>query len=337
MKPLLLHYYVTTRCNARCVFCDIWKEPAIPDALCKDVKTNLAAARRAGCRFVDFTGGEPLLNQQLPEFLHSAKEMGFITSVTTNCLLFPERVKELACLIDLLHFSISADTQEFHDVQKGSPSFNSVLQSIDIALRNKLVPDLLFTYTERNISSFEGVFWLAREKKLIVILDPEFAINGKDPISNTTHRKALEYSKRPGVYLNRAHLTFRSGGGNHTSSPLCHAVDSTLVILPDNTLALPCFHHRIDMIPVGKNLSEILSGSVRQESARMQGCYQFCEQCHINCYFDPSYSYLRNRLFVQSIAAKFRYSWQKYIIYRRPFPYITHNVIPAICGNVMNP
>jgi len=27
MKPLLLHYYVTYRCNARCSFCTIW-DPA---------------------------------------------------------------------------------------------------------------------------------------------------------------------------------------------------------------------------------------------------------------------------------------------------------------------
>ena len=26
MKPLLLHYYVTMRCNARCSFCDIWRK-----------------------------------------------------------------------------------------------------------------------------------------------------------------------------------------------------------------------------------------------------------------------------------------------------------------------
>jgi MoaA/NifB/PqqE/SkfB family radical SAM enzyme len=322
MKPLLLHYYITLRCNARCVFCDIWKEPAMPDASSIDVNVNLAAARLAGCRFVDFTGGEPLLNQELPEFLRSAKEMGFITSVTTNCLLFPERAKELSSLIDLLHFSINADTPELHDDFRGIPSFDRVIQSVDIALQNKLVPDLLFTYTDKNIVSFQGIYQLAREKKLIVLLDPLFNITGKDPLSDATHRKALSYSKLPGVYINRAHLTLRTNGGNRSSAPLCRAVDSTIVILPDNTLVLPCFHHRIDMVPVGKSLSEVLSGSVRQESARMQGCYQFCEQCHINCYFDASYSYLRNRLFVQSMAAKLRYAWQKYIVYRRHFPHI---------------
>jgi MoaA/NifB/PqqE/SkfB family radical SAM enzyme len=321
MKPLLLHYYVTLRCNARCAFCGIGKEPAMPDASFPDVKTNLAAARLAGCRFVDFTGGEPLMNKELPRFLHEAKRLGYVTSVTTNCLLFPERAKELAGLVDLLHFSIDADTPELHDVMRGTPSFARVLLSIDIALRNDLVPDLLFTYTQENIGSFEGVYRLARQKKLIVIVDPVFTVNGKDLLPTAVHRTALDYAKRAGVYLNRAHLTLRSRGGNRTASPLCRAVDAAVVILPDNTLALPCFHHRVHCLTIKNDLTAILAGPIRKETALMQGRYQFCEQCHCNCYFDPSYRYMKNRLCVESLAAKINYAWQKYVVYRRPLPW----------------
>jgi MoaA/NifB/PqqE/SkfB family radical SAM enzyme len=320
MKPLLLHYYVTTRCNARCAFCRIWEEPATLDASLDDVEANLTAARKAGCKFVDFTGGEPLLNAQLPAFLRTAQTLGFCTSVTTNCLLFPARVKELAGLIDLLHFSIDADTAELHDALRGKRSFHLVLESIDLALQNRLVPDLLFTYTDDNIAAFEGVYRLGREKKIMVILDPVFDIDGPDQLKASTHAKAQEYGKRPGVYLNRAHLTLRKRGGNHTDNPLCRVVDSTIVILPGNQVALPCFHHRQEIIPIKGNLDEIRLGDQRRQAAQQQGRYSFCEECHINCYFDPSFSFMRNRLFVQSTMAKVRYAWQKYIIYKRARP-----------------
>jgi MoaA/NifB/PqqE/SkfB family radical SAM enzyme len=328
MKPLLLHYYITTRCNARCVFCDIWKDPSGKDAEASDVFANLIAARKAGCKFVDFTGGEPLLHRELPEFLTNAKRLGFITSVTTNCLLFPDRAKELAGLIDLLHFSIDADTPDLHDSIRGRASYQKVMESIPIALANRLVPDLLFTYTGRNIDAFEGVYRLARQKRLIVILDPVFNIDGKDLLDPAIHRKALEISQRPGVYLNRAHLTLRSGGGNRTTASLCRAVDSTVVILPDNTLALPCFHHRIDLMPIKNDLSILLTSPSRKEAAKMQGQYQFCENCHINCYFDPSYGHMRNRMFLQSMAAKLKYTWYKYGIYQRRLPGHGKNIPP---------
>ena len=269
---------------------------------------------------MDFTGGEPLLNNDLPLFLHEAKRIGFITSVTTNCLLFPERARELAGLIDLLHFSIDADNAELHDALRGRPSFDRVLRSIDVALENRLYPDLLFTYTDENISSFEGVYRLAREKKLMTILDPVFTLDGRDNVKLETHAQAIEFSGLHGVYLNRAHLTLRSAGGNSSTSPLCRAVDSTVVILPDNRLTLPCFHQRIEFVKLHGDLGKVLAGPVRREAAAMQGRHHFCKNCHLNCYFDPSYGYLRNRLFLQSMAAKLGYAWQKYIVYRRPWP-----------------
>ena len=56
MRPLLLHYYITNRCNAKCRFCSIWSEKPKSDAKIDDVINNLRAARKAGCRFVDLIG-----------------------------------------------------------------------------------------------------------------------------------------------------------------------------------------------------------------------------------------------------------------------------------------
>jgi MoaA/NifB/PqqE/SkfB family radical SAM enzyme len=322
LKPTLLHYYLTYRCNSRCSFCSIWRDNPKIDASASDVIENLKSARKAGCSFVDFTGGEPLLHDDLPIFLKEAKNSGYITSVTTNCLLFPERAKSLNGLIDLLHFSLDGDSAEIHDKIRGVPSFQTVLKSIDIAIENHLYPDLLFTYTDENIHHFEGVYKLALEKKLMLILDPVFDPDGSDPVSKPTHQLAISYGRRKGVYLNCAHLTLRKRGGNHTIRPVCKAVDSAIVILPDNTLALPCFHHISKKIPINDNLSSILKSLEHSEAAEIQGRENFCENCHINCYFDPSYLRFPNRLFFESLLSKFKYSYTKYLIYGRPLPSI---------------
>ncbi|MFW6245078.1 MAG: radical SAM protein [Fibrobacterota bacterium] len=324
VKPLLVHYYITNRCNARCTFCSIWQETPKKDSDPESVENNLKQARRAGCSFVDFTGGEPLLHPDLPSFLKIAKNVGYITSVTTNCLLFPERVKELAGLIDLLHFSIDADTAELHDRIRGCRSYDRVIESIDSALKNKLYPDLLFTYTKENIDALEGIYNLARQKKLILILDPVFSTSGPDRLCTDIHKKALEFSRRQGVYLNTAHLLLRKQGGNHTRSPLCRAVSSTLVILPDDSLALPCYHHRNISVPIRGRLSELLKGEERLKALYMEGKYSFCEGCHINCYFDPSYQYRFDRMMRESLKSKMKYAGTKYLAYLRPpvFPHL---------------
>ncbi|MDR0306389.1 MAG: radical SAM protein [Chitinispirillales bacterium] len=319
-KPLLLHYYITNRCNARCSFCSIWQEKPKVDADLKDVLDNLRQGRQAGCRFVDFTGGEPLLHPQLPEFLAAAKKLGYITSVTTNCLLFTERAKEIAGLVDLLHFSIDADSAQLHDKIRGCRSYQHVLDSIKTALENKLYPDLLYTYTQENIDAIEGVWELAQKSKLILILDPVFEVCGHDRLHPDIHKKAFDFSKRKGVYLNTAHLILRDRGGNQIRDPLCRAVSSTVVILPDNKLALPCFHRRCNTPAVNGNLKELLRSKDRVEAVDREGKYSFCQGCHINCYFDPTYQFAGGCFMIESMKSKLKYAFTKYLIYRRKLP-----------------
>ena len=69
-----------------------------------NVFKNLADAKKLGVKFVDFTGGEPLLHPQLDLLLATAKKVGLRTSVTTNCLLYPQYAERIAGKIDFLHF-----------------------------------------------------------------------------------------------------------------------------------------------------------------------------------------------------------------------------------------
>ncbi len=318
MKPLLLHYYITNRCNAKCSFCSIWQEQPKKDAIPEHVLQNLKHAKQAGCSFVDFTGGEPLLHPDLPQFLHWAKRLGFITSVTTNGLLLKERSADLAGLIDLPHISIDADNAQLHDRIHGCTSFEKALASIESALKNRIYPDILFTYTPENINALDGIYQIARKNRLILILDPVFNTRGTDRISSAVHQKALDFSHQKGVYLNKAHLQLRKEGGNHIRSPLCKAVTSTVVILPDNKLALPCYHHRCNNITIDGKLLKVLESQPRKEALQKEGTYSFCEGCHINCYFDPTFQYRINRYFWLSTASKLNYSLYKYLYYFRP-------------------
>jgi MoaA/NifB/PqqE/SkfB family radical SAM enzyme len=320
MKPLLLHYYITNRCNARCSFCEIWREMPKTDAETSVVLRNLGIARKAGCSFVDFTGGEPLLHPDLPIFLREAKKLGFITSVTTNCILFEERARDLAGKIDLLHFSIDADNAQLHNRIRGCDSYDAVIRSIPAALDHGLAPDLLFTYTNENIDAFAGVYSLARANRLVAILDPVFSVDGEDIASRETHRKALAWSRKRGVYLNKAHLTLRFEGGNGVRHNYCLAVSNTLVVLPDGSLALPCFHHSSDATSSKPPLDQAIQSRARAEALRLQGAYSFCAGCHINCYFDPSFTSAINKFTISSLAAKASYSITKYLFYRRKLP-----------------
>lgn len=316
MKPILCNYYITERCNAKCDFCDIWKKNQLrktADCSLNDVLINLPRIKKLGVRFIDFTGGEPLLHPDLPEMLKAAKQVSLFTSVTTNCLLYPERAPELAGLVDILHFSLDSSIEREHDSLRGRKIFHKVMESIKIAKQLKEKPDLLYTVTNSNYKAIDGLIQLATKEKLILLINPVFSYRGQEKLDNDVLDYLDRYKKLPYVYLNRALHKFMQAGGNNPASPRCRAVTSSIVISPKNQLLLPCYHHFFKAIPLNSNLEQIYKSKVIKYFQRTQGKFSFCENCTINCYFDPSFLYRVDDLFWQSLMSKIKYGFDKFI------------------------
>ena len=66
-KPVLVHFEVTMRCNARCGFCDYWKTD--PKAKAHELKSFVDAARFFNPMLITYTGGEPTLRRDLEDIV----------------------------------------------------------------------------------------------------------------------------------------------------------------------------------------------------------------------------------------------------------------------------
>lgn len=338
IPPLLLHYFITYRCNCRCQFCDIWRIPKQPDAGLSEIKENLLQAKQLGVRFVDFTGGEPLLHEDLPEMLDLAKKNSLHTTVTTNAIHYPDRAKELRGKINFLHFSLDAVSADAHDRLRGTPCFARVLQSLDLARSLGETPDILFTATRKTLVFLPQLVALSKKLRLILIVNPIFSARQEDALNRDDLCFLEQYKKRPYVYINKAFNTLRRRGGNNISKPRCRAVQSTIVISPDNKLLLPCFHHFQTEIKLHGNLRDSWLKYSKQNHFSQQGRLPSCAGCVLNCYFDPSFCFKPDLLFLQSLSAKIKYSWDKYIL--RKYHMLTHQMDdrPAklILNDIMN-
>lgn len=312
MKPILCNYYITYRCNTKCAYCDIDKKKAV-DCSLEDVVNNLPQLKSIGVKFIDFTGGEPLLHSQLPIMLKWAKNWDFFTSITTNCLLYPAQAAELKGQVNLLHFSLDSMNEMENDRLRGKGSFSRVMESIEIAQKLGERPDILFTVTNSNFKAIDELSRFAAQQKLMLIVNPTFVYNYQKPISGD----ALDYLDRfrgqPYVYINRAFHHLIREGGNRCKKPRCRAISATIVISPQNELLLPCFHHTQVVIPIHSNLKQLLTSSEIQLLKKQQGTFPGCEGCTINCYFDPSFLYKIDRYFWLSLFSKLKYGYDKYL------------------------
>ena len=63
--PILI-LNVHSRCNCRCVMCDIWKRETNDQVHARDLERHRASLENLGVRQVVLTGGEPLLTTSWP-------------------------------------------------------------------------------------------------------------------------------------------------------------------------------------------------------------------------------------------------------------------------------
>ncbi len=312
--PILCNYYLTYKCNAKCSFCDIWKIPSKYAGL-DSIKKNFLDLKKLGVKVIDFTGGEPLLHPDLPEILAEAKKLKFITTVTTNGLLYPKKAESLAGLIDMFHFSLDSSIAEEHNEMRGVACFDYVMESIKIATKLGERPDILFTVFKGNFKQIEPVYeQIVLPNNIVLILNPAFEYNGlgvDDGLSMKQIEELSRWGKKKNVYLNEAFVELRKNGGNSTANPVCKAASTTVVISPEDELVLPCYHLGKKSFKIEDSLQDLYRTEEVKKLVRSEGKLPACEGCTINCYMQPSFSVELNKYWFKALPSTLKYNYYK--------------------------
>ena len=213
----------------------------------------------------------------------------------------------------MLHFSLDAANKESHDEMRGVSCFDFVMESLDIAESLGERPDIIFTVFDHNIDEIEKIYSdITQPRNLVLIINPSFSYAGVGEELSLESLERLEvWAKKPGVYLNRAFLELRRSGGNHIDDPVCKAASSTVVISPENELILPCYHLGIEKFPINKQLETLWKSEKIAELRKMEGKYEACEGCTVNCYMQPSFAINVNRYFWKALGSTWKYNRMK--------------------------
>ena len=144
-RPVLVHFEVTLRCNARCGFCDYWKTD--PSARSHELKSFADAARFFNPMLVTFTGGEPLLRRDLEAIVAAvarAVRLKYVMLITHGGMLSAERARSLwHAGVD--QFNISLDYLDGrHDAARGIPGLTAKIFATVSALRAAGVDSIRF-------------------------------------------------------------------------------------------------------------------------------------------------------------------------------------------------
>lgn len=106
-KPYHVQWMLTQRCNYRCRSCSVWKgQKNLGEIATDDVKSGLNVLRKLGVIEIVFSGGNPLLRDDIGEIIAYASQF-FITTVYDNGSL---AVNKIDALRNADFVAISLDT-----------------------------------------------------------------------------------------------------------------------------------------------------------------------------------------------------------------------------------
>jgi radical SAM protein with 4Fe4S-binding SPASM domain len=158
-------YNCTSRCNLKCLHCysNSTADLSSSDLSTTEAKQLLRQLAEVNCPVVLFTGGEPLLRNDLFDLLAEAKQLALRTVISTNgTLIDSAAAKKLAGLgVSYVGISIDGD-QSFHDAFRQSPGcFKAALAGVENCQKAGLKTGLRFTITKQNANKIPVIFDIA--------------------------------------------------------------------------------------------------------------------------------------------------------------------------------
>jgi MoaA/NifB/PqqE/SkfB family radical SAM enzyme len=301
LKPERAMVNVTGKCNSRCGYCRAWRVDAGEhDPTRRELLELMGQVAGLGCAAVGFSGGEPLLRDDLEEVIDCAVGHGLTTGAVTNGLLLtPKRASSLAAA-GLGSLSVSLDSLD-PDVYRSirGVSLEKVLRNLKSAASGAMPMGISTTISGRNIDALEDLVRFAQETALLIsfqLYESGVHLANDDDVFKPSLPKlqaamdTLCALKDKGAPITNSYEYLQTvpayaRNGEWVGLERCIAPRSEVCV--DEELCVhTCWGLDRKMGDLRKTgLSEIWnSDAFDQERSRLQGC----RQCILSCHFDNS-------------------------------------------------
>lgn len=304
LRPLVVTYYVTTRCNLNCIYCEDFgaRRNAQAEApLPLDQALQVLRVVREATDRVILTGGEPLLHPQIDELAARAKsDLGLKLTMLTNAALLHEH---RAVLPHLARLVVSLDTlhaQQWSQViQVSESATRQIVDNIKTAagLQSSLGFRMTINcvITPQTLDSASELMDFARQVGVSVSYSPQAVQNWPhyELLVQEKYKEFLRWLLREkehgapiatsSLYLRRL-LDFQTYPCYPTLAPR---------VMPNGDLVYPCRPVQREETAHGGRSSNLLQvGSWREAVRLAEGEYGqpplYCSTCFQQCYAEPS-------------------------------------------------
>jgi MoaA/NifB/PqqE/SkfB family radical SAM enzyme len=308
--PILI-LYPHSRCNCRCVMCDIWKTSTSDEISAEELERHLDDIARLKVEWIVFSGGEPLMHSDLFRLADLVRLRGVRTTVLSTGLLLARHAERMVQTIDEVIVSLDGPPPVHDKIRRVAGAFDLMAAGVrEIHKRNPDYPVQARSTVQRgNALNLRETVRAAREIGLrsISFLAADVtsqAFNGPEgwsverraevapaveelPALDAEMEALIEEEGGRGFVLEspaklrRIVRHFRAYHGlEEPQAPRCNAPWVSAVVESDGTVR-PCFFHE----PIGnarsQSLAEVVNGprAIAFRSALQVEENRICRRC----------------------------------------------------------
>jgi MoaA/NifB/PqqE/SkfB family radical SAM enzyme len=121
--PVLV-LYPHSRCNCRCVMCDIWKTDTAEEITAGELERHLADIASLHVEWLVFSGGEPLMHTDLFRLSALARARGIRTTVLSTGLLLSRYARQVVESVDDVIVSLDGPPSVHDSIRRVAGAFD---------------------------------------------------------------------------------------------------------------------------------------------------------------------------------------------------------------------
>lgn len=181
--PPYVNWELTNRCNMGCPYCFLGEHPEgiLPDLPTDVVKRAIRKLKEGGAKMLNYSGGEPLLREDIIELIRYGQELGLTTILSTNgILLSPELISELEGYLTWICLPLDGPNPEINDSVRGRRGhFDECLEKLRLLGRTSINLKINTMLCKKNIGCVEEIANLLKGYKIKKWKLFQFSARGK--------------------------------------------------------------------------------------------------------------------------------------------------------------
>lgn len=328
-NTFLIQWHITAKCQQHCKHCYMYNEPTYKSEIDNELSFNdcvkILDDFSDFCKEMDvngqiaFTGGDPLLRDDLVKLIHEAKKRNIKCNILGNPFKLNEDILKQFKQLGITSYQISLDgLKHTHDKFRKKGSFSSSIDSIKALQKYKIPVNIMMTLSKENKEDLLPLMEFVSNLSVDKFAFGRIACNGNAKSFSDSNISPLEY-RQILIEAQQKKKELQNAGSKTQFVEKCHLwkllryeqgefeiIENTnlifggcslginsLVILADGTvMACRRFPSYIGKVPEQKIIDIFLNSKKMQEYRDVQKL-QKCSKCELLsiCRGCPAVSY----------------------------------------------